>query len=107
VDAEGKDDPEKNHHEKNAQGTGPKQSRIEFLPEVYGHGTVEKVKGQKIPEAEPVEKAGILFADMSTEPDKPSQRYGKKHGKNRVKTEQENAHLIPQGLKNRTCLEIY
>jgi hypothetical protein len=65
------------------------------------------VKCQNIPETEPGEKADILFADMSPELNKPSQRYGEKHGKNRVKTEQENAHVIPQCLKKRVCFGIY
>jgi hypothetical protein len=94
-DGEGKDDPEKDHHEKNTQGAGPKQPRVEFRPEVYGHGTVEKMKGQKIPETKPVEKADVLLADMPSESYKPSQRNGKKHEKDGVEAEKEDAHLIP------------
>jgi hypothetical protein len=94
-DGKGEEDPEKRHHEKNAQGTGAKQPGVEFGAEVYGYGTVEKMEGQKIPETETVEKGNILPADMISELHKPSQRYGKEHGKNRVKAEQQNTHATP------------
>jgi hypothetical protein len=53
------------------------------------------VESQKIPETKPVEKGNILPADMPAEPHKPSQGYGKKHGKDRVKAEQQDTHVTP------------